>query len=270
MPEGVRLPVPRRLIGRPRIRADVHALNELHVQGDDIGRAIGTSWWFDPADTEPFRRFTLDTLPGFLTPHGASAAEYVPYVAVRLPPARGPAGVSCAVVTEPSLEGSRMKRPFTLALILGLVLASCGDDDDVTSDAGSGSTSTAPAVDEPSSTTAAPAPDDYPQPSATEAPAVETTTVGAETDELVSTVIRIDVVGGGVTGGGRYSVAVGSEVSVQVTADVVDEVHVHGYDLTTDTVPGDAVELTFTADIPGVFEAELEEAGLPLFELEVQ
>jgi hypothetical protein len=47
-------------------------------------------------------------------------------------------------------------------------------------------------------------------------------------------------------------------------------VHVHGYDLTVDTVPGQPVTVEFTADIPGVFEVELEESKLPLTRLQVQ
>ncbi|MEJ7583008.1 MAG: hypothetical protein WKF43_02765 [Acidimicrobiales bacterium] len=43
----------------------------------------------------------------------------------------------------------------------------------------------------------------------------------------------------------------------------------HGYDLRADVEPGAPRELTSTADIPGVFEVELEEAGQKLLDLEV-
>jgi hypothetical protein len=46
-----------------------------------------------------------------------------------------------------------------------------------------------------------------------------------------------------------------------VTTDSVDEVHVHGYDFVGIVIPTAPAVLTFTADIPGVFEVELEEAG---------
>jgi hypothetical protein len=83
--------------------------------------------------------------------------------------------------------------------------------------------------------------------------------------------IALTVTAGTVSGeSGRVVVALGSAVRVQVTADVADEVHVHGYDLTVDTVPGQPVTVEFTADIPGVFEVELEEAKLPLTRLQVQ
>ncbi len=55
-----------------------------------------------------------------------------------------------------------------------------------------------------------------------------------------------------------------------LTADVTDEVHVHGYDYYLDLTPGVAVELAFVADIPGIFEIELEGSGLLLFELVVR
>jgi len=55
-----------------------------------------------------------------------------------------------------------------------------------------------------------------------------------------------------------------------VTADRADEVHVHGYDRMVDVEPGKPAVLEFTANLPGVFEVELEEASLKLVELQVQ
>jgi hypothetical protein len=54
-----------------------------------------------------------------------------------------------------------------------------------------------------------------------------------------------------------------------VTADQTDEVHRHGYDRKVDIAPGRPAVLEFTADVPGVFEVELEEASLKLVELQV-
>ena len=61
----------------------------------------------------------------------------------------------------------------------------------------------------------------------------------------------------------------GESVTLKVTSDVADHVHVHGYDLFTDVAAGDPVTIEFSADIPGVFEVELEDSGLLLLELEV-
>jgi hypothetical protein len=50
---------------------------------------------------------------------------------------------------------------------------------------------------------------------------------------------------------------------------VSDEVHLHGYNLMSDVTPEQPARIDFVADVPGVFECELENAGIPLFELEV-
>jgi len=72
-----------------------------------------------------------------------------------------------------------------------------------------------------------------------------------------------------VTGGGRLRTQLGAPVTLVVVADVSDEIHVHGYDLSKEVAPGQPATIEFIADIPGVFEVELEEAGLELAELEV-
>lgn len=65
-------------------------------------------------------------------------------------------------------------------------------------------------------------------------------------------------------------VALGDKVILVVSSDKADHVHVHGYDETDDVSPKERAEIEFTADIPGVFEVELEEATQLLFELQVQ
>jgi len=62
----------------------------------------------------------------------------------------------------------------------------------------------------------------------------------------------------------------GQRVSLRVEANVSDEVHVHGYELLTALSPGERATITFRADIPGVFEIELERAGQLLARLEVR
>lgn len=75
---------------------------------------------------------------------------------------------------------------------------------------------------------------------------------------------------GAVVGGvQRLSVDVGETFTLRVRADTPEEVHVHGYDLAQPVSPDQPAELTFTADIPGIFEVELEESGLQIAELEV-
>ncbi len=94
-----------------------------------------------------------------------------------------------------------------------------------------------------------------------------TTTTAAFSGVLVqATVTGSDVR----TASRRVRVDIGQKVRIQVQADRSEEVHVHGYDLKADVAPGRPAVLDFTADVPGVFEVELEQSELKLFELQVQ
>jgi heme/copper-type cytochrome/quinol oxidase subunit 2 len=64
-------------------------------------------------------------------------------------------------------------------------------------------------------------------------------------------------------------VTVGETVTLAVSSDAADEVHVHGYDVTAKVAAGRPATLTFPADVPGVFEVELHEAGTMLLSLQV-
>ena len=82
--------------------------------------------------------------------------------------------------------------------------------------------------------------------------------------------IAVTVSGGQVTGDtGRVPVAAGERVTLVVTSDVADELHLHGYDLRTALTPGTPAELSFEATVPGVFEVELHDAGTVLLTLQV-
>lgn len=96
-------------------------------------------------------------------------------------------------------------------------------------------------------------------------PAPPATTTAAP----VATEVTIEVTDGAVIGPERVKTDVGSKVRITVTSDAADEIHVHGYDLMQDVRAGEPATITFVADAPGVFEVELEDAKLPLFELEV-
>jgi hypothetical protein len=83
--------------------------------------------------------------------------------------------------------------------------------------------------------------------------------------------IEVTVAGGRVDGGAdRVPVAAGTPVTLVITSDVADEVHVHGYEVAAALVAAQPTELTFDADIPGVFEVELHDAGTVLLTLQVQ
>ena len=111
----------------------------------------------------------------------------------------------------------------------------------------------------------------------TEAPPATTEQVTTEAPPATTTegpvTVRINyvIVGGKPEGGiARDSVARGRVVVINVTADVTDHVHVHGYDLMADVSPGAPATIRFTADAPGRFEIELEESGVQIAELEVR
>ena len=83
-------------------------------------------------------------------------------------------------------------------------------------------------------------------------------------------VIDLVVNGNELEGGARrQSVPLGEEITVRVSGTSTDHVHIHGYDLFIDLAGGSG-ELTFLADIPGVFEIELEGSGTLLVQMEVK
>jgi hypothetical protein len=61
----------------------------------------------------------------------------------------------------------------------------------------------------------------------------------------------------------------GDDVRFEVSSDVADEVHVHGYDLMEDVPAGGAVSFDFPAEIEGIFEVELEGLKTKIAELTV-
>lgn len=83
------------------------------------------------------------------------------------------------------------------------------------------------------------------------------------------TVIRIRFEDGEIIGPDRVEVRRGSLVRIVVRADVEEEVHLHGYDLSADVGPEQPARIDFRAGVPGVFECELEHSGRFLFHLEV-
>jgi len=68
---------------------------------------------------------------------------------------------------------------------------------------------------------------------------------------------------------GPAVVSFGDIVEITVHSDVAEAVHVHGYDIMADVEEGMSLTIRFEADIPGVFDIELEESGVLLISLEV-
>ena len=139
------------------------------------------------------------------------------------------------------------------AILTGIVVlvVACGGGDAAT-------TTTSTTTTSPTTTT---------EPTTTATMATTTSTVAETT--TTARAIDITVVAGVVEGPSTVSVAVGDQVSIWVLTDVDDEIHVHGYDVFFDAPAGVPTQVTLTADVPGIFEVELEETHTPLFALEV-
>jgi heme/copper-type cytochrome/quinol oxidase subunit 2 len=145
---------------------------------------------------------------------------------------------------EAQLSRSRWLVVVVGVLAVGYLLGGCGGDDEGGGAAAATSTSGA----------------------ATSSTGAASTTAG-----FSGVLVEARVTGNNVeTASKRVRVDLGQKVRVQVEADRAEEVHVHGYDLKGDVAPGKPAVIDFTANVPGVFEVELEGSSLKLFELQVQ
>jgi hypothetical protein len=145
-------------------------------------------------------------------------------------------------------------RSRTFAVCLVLVVAACGGGED-----GATTTNSGP---EPSTTTTTEA-------TTTTSTSLPSTTTTAAITTTTTQPIDVTFEGGVVTGPERVTAAIGDQVSTWVLSDVDAEIHVHGYDLFFDATAGVPVEVALTADVPGIFEVEVEGSHTLLFELEV-
>jgi hypothetical protein len=127
-----------------------------------------------------------------------------------------------------------------LAALAACLLAACG---------GGGSSDASGTTTPAGTTTTAPAP-------TTTAPVAKTVTI----------TVKNAVPVGGIQ---RATVSKGDEVTLVVHSDVADEVHVHGYNLMKDVAAGGTAKITFVANVPGRFEAELEQHGTQIADLTV-
>jgi hypothetical protein len=117
---------------------------------------------------------------------------------------------------------------FLAAFAIAVVLAACGSSSDETNEGTAGGTATRPA-DSP-----------------------ESASMGGKVPTIV---IRNGEPVGGIK---ELEYSAGDEIRFEVTSDVADEVHVHGYDLMQEVAAGGTVSFDFPAEIEGIFEAELE------------
>ena len=139
-----------------------------------------------------------------------------------------------------------------LLLSLFLVLRPDGDED-------AAPTTTAP------TTTASATTETEPPAATTEPPA---TTTAPKPPDVIT--IRIAIPSDTAPKIRKYSVKQGRKVVIVVRTELVDHVHLHGYDLMADVGPGKPATIRLTATASGRFELELEDRGLAFAELEVR
>ena len=89
-------------------------------------------------------------------------------------------------------------------------------------------------------------------------PAPPVPTIRIQGDALVGEAEQIDV-------------STGEAVRFRVIADRPWDLHIHGYDIEDEIVPGAPLQISFPADIEGAFEAEVhsEAAEFPIAEINV-
>ena len=150
-----------------------------------------------------------------------------------------------------------MRRFLRLSLLMLAVIAGCGDPSSAST-----STTASQSTTSTQSTTTAPA--------TTATTAATTTTTATTTSSGGGDIPRIRVEDGVKTEGlDTISVRVGETVRFEVEADIADEIHVHGFDITVQTIPDEEVLVEFVADATGIFEVEIEGLGLPIVDIEV-
>ena len=133
-----------------------------------------------------------------------------------------------------------------------LLVAGCGGDStDAAATTDTVATTTAP---EPVTTTAT---------TTAHRPSRATTADGTTT---ITIVVKNAAPDGGIK---RATVEKGDNVVLVVHSDVDDEVHLHGYNLATDVAAGGVATIDFVANVPGRFEAELEQRGVKIADLTV-
>lgn len=145
----------------------------------------------------------------------------------------------------------RVRTTATIALLLlvTMLAAGCGADDDDARDAGSDRTDTTS------------------EPAGTDEPVEPTPAPASEIDE----VFEVVVVDGAVEGGPQaFRVQVGDKVQIDVQSDADDEVHVHGIDAEAPVEAGASSSVKFQVTSSGSYEVELHDSGAILGTVEVR
>jgi hypothetical protein len=99
--------------------------------------------------------------------------------------------------------------------------------------------------------------DDNSSSSANNTSQTTTSTTQQQTDHASSKTFRLQIKGGEPVGGVQdFKVTKGDKVTLIVTADAHDDIHVHGVDIEKPVEPGKPTTFRFTADTEGIFDIE--------------
>lgn len=168
-----------------------------------------------------------------------------------------PARASRREVPHRRRAGRRAPALLTLAVALTTV-AGCASG-------GSTPATSTPATSTPATSTSATST------SASSSSGGATPATSAPSSSAADVTLSFTVTGGKATPGfQQVDVSKGQTVSITVTSDTADELHVHGYDKEVELPAGTPATVTFVADQTGQFEVETHESGLRLASLVVR
>jgi plastocyanin len=98
---------------------------------------------------------------------------------------------------------------------------------------------------------------DAPAVTTTEEPAAPGATTESAQPETAEASVAVEVRDGQPVGGPKeLTVAKGDTVTIEVSVDAPQEIHVHGYELEAEATPETPAVIEFTADLEGVFDVE--------------
>jgi plastocyanin len=146
---------------------------------------------------------------------------------------------------------SRRSTALGVGVVITLALAGCGSGAD---EVGSASSSTSPTSSSSTSSTSSSSTTTSSSPSTPAGRTIEITVTGRTIDPAPSTV----------------RLGVGEKLTLTVTSDHHDELHIHGFDVAKELPAGVAQSVTLTGKDPGVYEVETHHPELRLLKIAVQ
>ena len=156
----------------------------------------------------------------------------------------------------------RVPISYAVGLALAVSLTGCSTDDETGS--GRDATTRATSASSTSSTSTAPAEASTsvsPPPSTTTPPASD---LGGRTLEVIVTGRQVE------PAPSTVSLGVGDRLTLVVTSDHDDTLHIHGFDVEKPLTAGRATSVTLTGKQPGVYEVETHHPELRLLKIAVK